>query len=304
LNISPGILYSKDHFETLLPDLGTGEEVKGSAYKIHAADLIDMLADAKKLQRDGKSQAKALDSTLKHLGRAAPVSDVDIRPLWEDLFKALKIRLGNDILKGCNDFTPAQVFGSIGTAKELKSLKGSAELVDDISEMLESKATYDLACRIRDQTTESLKESNSMSQVAKAIQSGIWNTTSAYLQAYSDRVSTNLPAGDVFEAKIEDGKFTFGLKRGELLHQAMSGSTETRVLAAMASALLKPKEEVVLILDDRMWDANTLSRTMASLESSPAQVVIMSTLKPRGRKRGGWTYVEVGSTAHEEEDAE
>ena len=74
----------------------------------------------------------------------------------------------------------------------------------------------------------------------------------------------------------------------------MSGSTEVRVLAAMASALVVPSDDVpVLILDDRMWDMDTLRETMIALEDSPCQVIIMSTTRPKGKPRKKWMYVDV-----------
>ena len=304
-NIKPETLYSKEGFESLLPDLGQKNLSKSQKTTIYASDLVDMLSDAKRLQRENRALGKTLDSSLKHLGNAAPVVDSDMHDLWEDLFKALKVRFGKDFLsENPGVASSAQVFGSIGTAKELKSLKGSAVIVDEITDMLQAQAEFKLARRVRDQTVEALKTSSEMGQVAKALQESIHALTSQYLEAYSSRVSESLPEGDVFKAQINGGKFTFGLEREGHLHQAMSGSTEVRVLAAMASALLKTKEEAILILDDRMWDPNTLSKTMAALESSPAQVIIMSTVKPRGRKRGDWTYVEVGSSPDEEENAE
>ena len=45
-----------------------------------------------------------------------------------------------------------------------------------------------------------------------------------------------------------------------------------------------------------MWDIETLTKTMAVLEKADAQVVLMTTLRPKGRKKPNWTYVEISRT--------
>jgi hypothetical protein len=60
----------------------------------------------------------------------------------------------------------------------------------------------------------------------------------------------------------------------------------------MAAAL--PKSDDVpglIVVEDRMWDHQNLAKTMHALEQSPYQVLIMTTTKPRGRKRAGWKYI-------------
>jgi len=89
----------------------------------------------------------------------------------------------------------------------------------------------------------------------------------------------------------------------------MSGSTESRVLAALAAALVPSNETAIVVLEDRMWDLETLGKTMRSLEKCPCQIIIMSTMRPRGRARKEWTYVEVQREVEEdastvEEDAQ
>ena len=55
----------------------------------------------------------------------------------------------------------------------------------------------------------------------------------------------------------------------------------------------------LIVVDDRMWDADTLKKTMTVLEKAPCQVIVMSTIKPKGRKRGAWTYIQVCRTPGE-----
>jgi hypothetical protein len=104
-----------------------------------------------------------------------------------------------------------------------------------------------------------------------------------------------LPEGEkfVFEAQ-GDFRLRIGLERDNETHTALSGSTEARLLAAIA-AQLGGKEDLIVV-DDRMWDADTLARTMGVLEKAESQVILMTTLKPKGRKKANWTYVEIART--------
>ena len=51
----------------------------------------------------------------------------------------------------------------------------------------------------------------------------------------------------------------------------------------------------VLVVDDRMWDGMTLARTLRALQDAPCQVILMSTMLPRGRRRQSWTTIELES---------
>jgi hypothetical protein len=86
-----------------------------------------------------------------------------------------------------------------------------------------------------------------------------------------------------------------GLDGGTQIHFTLSGSTEARFLAALACAVASPRAPLIVV-EDRMWDTNTLARTMAALEKSPAQVILMSTIKPKGKRRKAWQYVELSRT--------
>ena len=60
----------------------------------------------------------------------------------------------------------------------------------------------------------------------------------------------------------------------------------------MAAALPKNADVPgLIVVEDRMWDHQNLAKTMHALEQSPYQVLIMTTTKPRGRKRSGWKYI-------------
>ena len=72
----------------------------------------------------------------------------------------------------------------------------------------------------------------------------------------------------------------------------------------MGAGLAKEGEASILILDDRMWDTSNLVKTMEKLEGSSCQVILMTTVSPRGRKRSAWNYVEVSRQVCEDEAEE
>ena len=75
------------------------------------------------------------------------------------------------------------------------------------------------------------------------------------------------------------------------IYRAISGSTEQRFLTALACAMAK--EGDLLVMADRAFDPETLTATMRALTKAPCQVLLTSPIKPKGRKPAGWHYVEL-----------
>lgn len=114
---------------------------------------------------------------------------------------------------------------------------------------------------------------------------------SRLIPAFEEKVNAFLPESDRFMLD-RSGLFP-GLMRNGRLQTALSGSTEARVLAAMTAALAQPDSLNLLVVDDRMWDGITLSRMLRALEDAPCQVIVMSTMLPRGRRRASWATIEL-----------
>lgn len=121
------------------------------------------------------------------------------------------------------------------------------------------------------------------------------------LPVFEKRVNTFLPPGDTFQL---DRKALYpGLMRNGRLHVALSGSTEARVLAAITASLADADSLNIVVVDDRMWDSGTLARMLSVLEDAACQVIVMSTFGPRGRRRQGWTLIELEDRyTHGDED--
>ena len=122
------------------------------------------------------------------------------------------------------------------------------------------------------------------------------------VSVFEQRVNAYMPKNDRFA--LDRATLMPGIYRNGRLHTALSGSTEARVLAAMTAALAKPNQLTVLVVDDRMWDGITLSRTLRALEDAPCQVIVMSTMLPRGRRRQTWATIELNARYATDEAAE
>lgn len=116
-------------------------------------------------------------------------------------------------------------------------------------------------------------------------------TDTVLIAEFERRVNAYLPESDAFV--LDRTGLYPGLMRNGRVHTALSGSTEARVLAAMTAALAVPGKLNVLVVDDRMWDGMTLARTLRALQDAPCQVILMSTMLPRGRRRQSWTTIEL-----------
>ena len=110
--------------------------------------------------------------------------------------------------------------------------------------------------------------------------------------------------GDKFGVLYSEKEFKVHLKRGNQTHVALSGSTEIRLLAAMAAALPVSEESIMVILDDRMWDADTLSKTLDKLQAAPVQVVVMTTIPPTGPKKEAWRHIEISNEVRKDKAGE
>ena len=274
-------------------------------FKHSPQSLLDILEKIASKKRNSRAKAKALEQTLTHFSGAQSVDKSEIYTAWKELFRSLHFEQLRKIYRnneGLRSFC-AQELEGLGSPQELKALNNSVEASEEVQALLEQKLMAEMAGRVRIDAREAVRW-GAMFQAAEAIINGaIRETTKDLLPAYCARASRFLPEGESLFCSIESGKFYYGILRQEdrgvswpcgVIHRAMSGSTEVRVLAAMAAALVLPTEGLsVLVLDDRMWDMDTLRETMCALEDAPCQVIIMSTFRPKGKPRKKWSYVNV-----------
>jgi hypothetical protein len=116
------------------------------------------------------------------------------------------------------------------------------------------------------------------------------------LATFIARVQQNLPDGDVFDLRLNDGDrevVQFGLARNGNLHTALSGAEWARVMGAMAEACVGDEQFAVLIPEERAFDPETLSDVLAAFGKTRLQVIIASPVAPKKVPKG-WTVVKRG----------
>ena len=267
--------------------------------------LIEMLENAGKLKRNAKAQSKALTDVTRELQGGVSHSNEEIYETWEKLFRALRYEEFKRMYKERADLRGliATEIQALGDKEQLIAMEnfGSAKIADQLTEMFSSSAVADIAKQTNAQKMLSTELAKEFDLLEKCLEAAIKSLVAPLMRGYIKRVNDYLPDGDEFTINTS-GIFQPALRRANGLHIALSGSTEARVLGAMAAALTRPGIPSVVILDDRMWDPETLYRTLGALDNCPAQVVIMSTMRPKGKRRVKWTYVQIGPDLEFQDD--
>lgn len=120
----------------------------------------------------------------------------------------------------------------------------------------------------------------------------------ALVSAHAEQICASankyLPA--TWTLKYDKASQVLGLDRGQNgFHSSLSGAEWATVIAAVACVAadnMDPGEPVLLVLEDRAWDSATLASVMKGLAKFGGQVVVQSTVKPKGRMSSDWTVVE------------
>lgn len=104
------------------------------------------------------------------------------------------------------------------------------------------------------------------------------------IDAFRARVQKYLPASDTFVIEVDDKSAEVGLLDGDkILDTALSGAQGVRVQLAIAAAIIEevPRDvPVILTVEDRSIDADTVEATMRALALTDAQVLFVTTTTP------------------------
>ena len=255
---------------------------------------LERLEHVSKEKRNIQTGIKSLGAMLSQFSSAQEVDNSEIYANWEKLFQALQFELLRKAYRKHQTGDIKKMLLDLGDLEELKSLENSADISEQLISMIGSAAVYQSARAAREKISSleeklsSLKEEETV--ISNAIREVLYREGTGLIWEYVAAVSEYLPDGGEFAISISG---SFGLYQGEHFRSALSGSTEARVLAAMAAALPKHGNHIpgLIVVEDRMWDHQNLAKTMQALENTAYQVIIMTTTKPRGRKRVGWKYV-------------
>mgnify|MGYP003647261064 CR=1 FL=1 len=263
-----------------------------------SVDLVDALTRLGKIQRDQTSVVKAGQIALESLGSFQDASDAEMLEVGKGLSRA-HLR---DILQVIYvDYREDPTLQASHVLRHLVEMLGGQDAVGRIpsteevqgeyAEVLLSKRLSRAASAARGGGTRARDLQTSLKKLKEALLDVLFTMVEAAAKNFSDTVSSFLPKGENFIFEIRGRALLIGLRRNNEDHIALSGSTEARVLAAISATL--GDENDLIVVDDRMWDSATLAKTMGVLEKAESQIILMTTVKPKGKKRSGWKYVEV-----------
>lgn len=158
---------------------------------------------------------------------------------------------------------------------------------------------WESIARARDRVYSMKAESKDYKSLKDATEGAVGHLLDERVDAFVARVLSHLPGDWAFGIELRDGTrevFRMGLRRGDKLHCALSGAewaAVTTAIAMVVSERLADTDVAVLIPEDRAWDPKTLSSVMRAYGSFNGQVIMASTVKPRGKVPKGWTIIDM-----------
>jgi hypothetical protein len=267
-----------------------------------AVSIPDALARLGKFQREQSSVIKAGQIALESLGSFQSVSGEELegvgrglsRAFLRDLIRMLYIDYRADPTIQASHVL-RHLVNYMGGDEAIKRIPPTPDVQAEYAEVLLSTRLSRAANAARNGEKKARSLQDSLKALKEALLDIMFEMLDAAARNFAEAVGKFLPKGERFVFEVgADLQLRIGLERENEVHTALSGSTEARVLAAIAATL--GNKDSLIVVDDRMWDADTLSKTMGVLEKADSQVVLMTTLRPKGRKRANWTYVEISRT--------
>lgn len=148
----------------------------------------------------------------------------------------------------------------------------------------EVRKTWANAQAIRNDVAQKRATANSFAQTATALETYGVKFLNSRKADFENTVSLFL--GEEFGMDLDVARV--GMKRGDVLHTALSGVEEARVLLALGAAT--GADDAIMIPKDRAWDATTLTATMKVLANSSVPILLMATVMPTEPVEG-WTIL-------------
>jgi len=263
--------------------------------------LTDLLTKIGSLQRDQSAQVKASKIALESMGTVRFVGDDELGGVWNtlqramlrDLLKVIYLDYKADPMLQAGHVL-SHLTKQLGGKDAIQRIPPTEDLLGEIGETLLHRRMTKVASLAKNGEVRASDLSSSLKALKNAVIQVMHDMLDEVADKFCKSVGKFLPKGDTLLFDASGGTINIGLTRDGEEHTALSGSTEARLLAAIAAGIAFSGD--LIVVDDRMWDPLTLGKTLEVLEKSPCQVVVMSTIKPRGRKRSSWSYVEIKRT--------
>lgn len=174
------------------------------------------------------------------------------------------------------------------------------QAIQAVTQAEASRAAWSVVDRAQSDMVDAERQHGEWKQLADACSALVERHLDATAKSFMEKVQSRLPKDEHFVLQLRDGKrecVRVGLKRGTVIHTALSGGEWMLVVAAVADAIVEPGKFAVVRPEDRGVDAVSLSHILEALSSCQSQVVITSTVRP-SRIPAGWTVIDTGKDEH------
>ena len=197
-----------------------------------------------------------------------------------------------------------EIMGELESLKELVAMDATALQALAQSAQEEYLRLRNLADRwsslkkARDTASEMAIESETYKGMKKELEGIVAGLLKRVADAFVARVQAFLPGDWKFGLQLVDGDkevFRLGLMAGKKLRAALSGAEWATVTCALAMAISTnagADQPVLVMPEDRGWDAGTLANVLAAWGAFAGQVVIGTTTKPK-KVPAGWTVIDL-----------
>ena len=163
--------------------------------------------------------------------------------------------------------------------------------------------------KARDTAAEMARESTTYKDMKGSLEDIVAELLKRVAAAFVARVQAYLPTNWTFGMQFTENEkevFRLGLLTGKKLRAALSGAEWATVTCAIAMAISRAAhahQPVLVMPEDRGWDANTLTHVLSAWGKFEGQVVIGTPTKPK-KVPAGWTVIELGATDAEPVEVE
>lgn len=196
---------------------------------------------------------ESLEFMICMYGFTTVIRNMSVDPTIKEALRAVSLAYGKEKFTEAKGITLDDIIANVKSVTDWQGIIAKVKAKDELEvEIVKAKQVVEKAEKVYAQKAQELVE-----------------VFSAHVQPY-------LKAGESISLDLDTGYVS--LHRAGVGHAALSGSTEARVLAAIACALSLPGLPGIIVLDDRMWSPDNLITSMEALAGAPCQVIITSTI--------------------------
>ena len=174
-----------------------------------------------------------------------------------------------------------------------------------LSTVKAARSRWDGLTSARDKAAGMQSEVDEYKAIKKACDIAIGQLLGDLTTGFCTRVGRYLPSDWTFDIELKDGKrdvFRMGLRDTPdngtpgYLRCGLSGAEWAAVTTAVAMAAsegLAINEPVIIVPEDRAWDTTTLGYVMRTFSNFNGQVIMASTVRPKGRPPKNWAIIDL-----------